>query len=107
MGAMVALAEFCYNTTPHMSTKMTPFQALYGRSPPPLVRVGHNTTMVDSLEQMLRERDTVLDDLRANMIRSQRKMKKAADNKRRDEQFNVGEMVFLKLQPYRQRTLAK
>ena len=31
-------AEFYYNSSPHMSTKYTPFQALYGRTPPPIIR---------------------------------------------------------------------
>lgn len=61
-------AEFCYNTTSHVSIKMTPFQALYGRPPPPLLRMGHGSTSVDSLEQLLREREAIMDDLRAHVI---------------------------------------
>lgn len=34
-------------------------------------------------------------------------MKINADCKRRDEVFKVGELVYIKLQPYRQRSLAK
>ncbi|XP_021755359.1 uncharacterized protein LOC110720620 [Chenopodium quinoa] len=34
-------------------------------------------------------------------------MKQNDDRKRRDEQFEIGETVYLKLQPYRQRSLAK
>lgn len=33
-------AEYCYNTVPHMLINMSPFKALYGRSPPSVVRVG-------------------------------------------------------------------
>lgn len=64
-------AEFCYNTTPHMSTKMTPFQDLYGRPPPTLLLGNQGNTTVDNLEQMLIERDAILDDLRAHVIRAQ------------------------------------
>lgn len=34
-------------------------------------------------------------------------MKLAADSKRRDESFEVDDLVYLKLQPYRQRSLAR
>ena len=36
-------AEFCYNTSPHLSIKMTPFQALYGRVPPHVGSYGSPT----------------------------------------------------------------
>lgn len=100
-------AEYFYNTSPHLSIKMTPFQALYGRPPPSLARFGHNITPVDSLEQLLRERDAVLDDLQFHMLKSQHRMKLSADSKRRHDEFAVGDLVFLKLQPYRQQSLAR
>ena len=43
-------AEFSYNTSPHVSTRMTSFQALYGRVPPYVVWIGHHHTPVDSLD---------------------------------------------------------
>lgn len=100
-------AEFCYNTAPHMSIKMSPFKALYGRSPPAVIRLGHNTTPVDSLEQLLRERDAVLDDLKVHLLKAQQRMKHWADKKRREVVFAVGDLVFLKLQPYRQQSIAR
>ena len=41
--------------------KMSPFMALYGRSLLSLVRLSNNVTLVDSLEQWLKERDAILD----------------------------------------------
>ena len=84
-------AEFSYNTSPHLSIKMSPFQALYGRVPPHIVRVGHNHTTVDTLEQVLQERDAMLDELQFNMARAQQRMKYYADKKRREVFLEVGD----------------
>lgn len=90
-------AEYCYNTAPHMSTNMSPIKALYGRSPPSVIRIGQNCTPVDSLDQLLRERDAILDDLNYHLLRSQHRMKKRADLKRREVVFEEGDLVYLKL----------
>ena len=98
--------ELSYNTSPHLSIKMSPFQALYGRVPPHIVRVGHNHTTVDTLEQVLQERDAMLDELQFNMARAQQRMKYYADKKRREVFLEVGDWVYLKIRPYRQKSLA-
>ena len=69
-------AEYCCNTAPHMSIKMSPFKALYDRSPPSLIRLGNNTTPVDRLDQLLRERDAILDDLNFHLLQAQNRMEK-------------------------------
>ncbi|KAI0502415.1 hypothetical protein KFK09_017364 [Dendrobium nobile] len=85
---------------------MTPFRVLYGRDPPHLVHYGRGSTPVSSVEQHLEERDRMLEELKKHLMRAQQLMKKQADAHRRDDQFEVGEKVFLKLRPYRQRILA-
>lgn len=80
---------------------MTPFKALYGRDPPPLIRIGHGQTQVDSLEAHLQERYAILDDLRVQLLRAQWKMKQLADRKCRELHLDEGSFVYLKLQPYR------
>ena len=77
-----------------MSIAMSPFKALYGRSPTSLIRLGHNTTPVDSLDQLLKECDAILDDLRYHLLRAQQRMTKWADRKRRDVSFEVGDLVY-------------
>ncbi|KAL8123137.1 hypothetical protein AgCh_011215 [Apium graveolens] len=104
--AWLSWAEFLYNTSPHISTKVSPFKVLYRRDPPSLLRIGQGQTPVNSLDELLKERDAILDDLKFQLVKSHQRMKLAADNKRRDESFTVGEQVYLKLQPYRQKSLA-
>lgn len=72
-----------------------------------MVRLGNNSTTVDSIDQLLRERDALMDELHAQLIVAQNHMRQAADSKRRHVEFDVGDIVFLKLQPYRQQSLAR
>ncbi|KAL0539505.1 hypothetical protein IC582_023720 [Cucumis melo] len=100
-------AELWYNTTFHASAKTTPFQIVYGRPPPPLVRYGDIKSNNNSVEQLLKERDLVISALKENLRMAQNRMKKQADLHRRELKFKVGDEVYLKLRPYRQRSLAR
>lgn len=80
-------AEYWYNTTYHASTGMSPFKALYGREPPPLVSYEKNSTPVQELDALLAERDLVIQELKKNLASAANRMKQAADQKRRDVIF--------------------
>uniref|UniRef100_A0A803PI17 Integrase catalytic domain-containing protein n=1 Tax=Cannabis sativa TaxID=3483 RepID=A0A803PI17_CANSA len=99
-------AEYWYNTTCHSSLGCTPFKVLYGRDPQAVIRYSKGSTSVLALEQYLEERDGFLDDLKMHLLHAQHKMKAAADSSRRHVEFAVGDRVFLKLCPYRQKSLA-
>nr|GEU71565.1 transposon Ty3-G Gag-Pol polyprotein [Tanacetum cinerariifolium] len=99
-------AEYSYNTSVHSSTKLSPFQVVYGRPPPRLVPYVPGTTKVQAIDEYLGDRDTLLRQLRANLIVAQNRMKVQADRKRREVEFLEGDLVFVKLQPYRQVTVA-
>lgn len=82
---------------------------LYGLStvdPPALLFYGDQKTNNATLDEQLLERDTIIDNLRAQLLKAQDRMKKQADLHRREKEFAVGEWVFLKLRPYRQVTMA-
>ncbi|CAJ2652292.1 unnamed protein product [Trifolium pratense] len=98
-------AEFWYNTSFHTSIGMTPFKVVYGRDPPSLIRYEVNNDDPPLLQQLLTERDDTIITLKANLARAQQIMKKFADNKRRFVEFQVGDMVLVKLQPYRQHSV--
>ena len=103
----LAWAEYWYNTTYHASTKMTPYQALYGRLPPLIPAYLEGLSLVHEVDQMLLHRDKLLHQLKTNLEISMNRMKQQADSKRRDIQFAVGDQVLLKLHPYRQQTVFK
>ncbi|KAK9121297.1 hypothetical protein Syun_018914 [Stephania yunnanensis] len=86
---------------------MTPFRVVYGRDPPPIIQFGAYTTAIADLEDQLRLRNTVLDELKFHLTRAQSKMKLAANGNYRDTKFQVGDRVYLKLRPYCQQSLAR
>lgn len=98
-------AEYWYNTSFHSSLGMTPFHVVYGREPPSLVKYELSTTDPPALQEIMQERDVVLSQLKSNLLKAQTCMKKYADKKRRQVEFNIGDMVLVKLQPYRQHSL--
>jgi len=71
-------AEFWYNTTYHESTKMTPFKALYGRDPPPVVRGDIPTTSMEEVTVMLQERNELLAIFKDQLVRAPNRMRQQA-----------------------------
>ncbi|GJR70322.1 putative nucleotidyltransferase, ribonuclease H [Tanacetum coccineum] len=100
-------AEYSYNTGYHTSTGTTPFSVVYGREPPSLLPYVMGETKNAELEQQLVDRDDMLKLIRHNLHKAQDRMRQQANSKRHDISFEVGDYVFLKIQPYRQRSLAK
>lgn len=98
-------AEFWYNTTFHSSTGMSPFEALYGRPPPPIPAYEVGSTLLGELDTQLASRDELLTELKHHLTAANNRMKQLADAKRRDVQFEVGDWVLMRIQPYRQKTL--
>ena len=100
------MAEFWFNTNFHTSLKLTPFEALYRFPPPKLHAYIPGTTRVDVLDSLLSQRQEALATLRGHLLAAQERMKFHADRHRVARSFQLGDWVYLKLQPYRQRTLA-
>ena len=95
------LVEFAYNNSFQTSIGMAPYEALYGRrcrTPLCWDEVGErkldNPELVDQAVEQVQL-------IRQRMRAAQDRQKSYADTRRRDLQFEVGDMVFLKVAPWR------
>lgn len=100
----IPMAEWWYNTTYHSSAGMTPYQALYCSPPPSITYQGARCTD-PAVTQFVKDRVSIQRLLKDNLVKSQERMKFYADKNRSDREFQVGDEVYLKLQPYRQMTV--
>lgn len=103
----LAWAKYNYNTSFHSAIMMSPFKAVYEREPPTLMGFESGSTSNADLEKRIQERYNHLELIRQHLHKAQQTMKDRVDGHRRDVKFAVGDMVFLKLCPYRQQTLAR
>jgi hypothetical protein len=85
---------------------MSPFEALFGYTPPQLGLGSTPRSQVAAVDAILRDRQTTLQQLKANLEKAQNRMKQYVDANRSERHFAVGDWVYLKLQPYRQITIA-
>lgn len=96
----ISMTEYWYNTSPHSTLKKSPFVVLYSHEPRHWGIEPSGECSVSNLESWLAERRVMHDLLRQHLLRAQQFMKKYADKNRSFREFSVGDMVFLKLQPY-------
>lgn len=61
------LAEWWYNTNYHATTKMTPYEAVYGQLPPSPTSYLTGCSKVQAVDQLLQHRATMLAHLRENL----------------------------------------
>lgn len=102
----LSLAQWWYNTSYHTSLKMSLFQALYGYPPPMVVEdIGPDVPELSVQEQM-HNRQLAAQVIKDNFTKAQARIKTQADKHRLDMEFSVGNMVYLKLQPYRHTSLS-
>ncbi|XP_071902636.1 uncharacterized protein [Coffea arabica] len=100
--AWLSLAEWWYNTSYHTAIHMSPFEALYGIPPPQLALGSYSHSKVATMEDHLKDRQRIDELLKKNLHEAQNRMKMYAAQRRTEREFNVGDWVYLRLQPYRQ-----
>ena len=96
------LTEYWFNTNYHTFTKLSPFEALYGYLPPKLIDSVPGLTKVAAMEDFLEHRQQVVGLLKHNLVAAQARMKQQDDKHRSEREFEVGDWVFLRLQPFKQ-----
>jgi hypothetical protein len=92
--AWLPMAEFWYNSTFHTALKITPFRALYGFPPPMLSELAIPGPVDLNAQDFLTAK-------KQNLLQAQTRMKRYADLNRTERSFKVGDMVYLKMAPYR------
>ncbi|XP_022723794.1 uncharacterized protein LOC111280634 [Durio zibethinus] len=99
------LAEWWYNTTYHSYIHISPYEAVYGQ--PLLLHLPcfAAESLVATVDRSLQARGAALKMLKYYLRRAQEKMKVMAHNKKIEREFQIGDWVYLKLQPYRQQTI--
>ena len=85
----------------------SPFETLYGHVPRHFGTPDPATTTSAELEAFLRERESTMPLLQQQLLRAQARMVRQADKHRIERSFEEGELVYLKLQPYIQTSVAR
>ncbi|GKA43725.1 putative reverse transcriptase domain, ribonuclease H-like domain, aspartic peptidase domain protein [Tanacetum coccineum] len=95
------LVEFSYNNSYHASTKAAPFEALYGRkyrSPICWSEVGDSQL---TGPEMIRETMEKIIQIKNRLLTARSRQKSYADVRRKPMEFSVGDMVMLKVSPWK------
>ena len=71
MGRLVSLGKYSYNMAYHLALRTTPFQVVYGRAPPALVPYQPGAASSKTVDEMLRERDVFLQEVRDKLLQAQ------------------------------------
>jgi hypothetical protein len=100
------LAEYWYNNCHHSAVGFSPFEALYGYSPKHFGLGASDAIASSELSSWLEDRQVITSLIKQHLARAKLRMKRQADKKRSERKFEVGDKVFLKLQPYVQSSLA-
>ncbi|KAG8483504.1 hypothetical protein CXB51_022371 [Gossypium anomalum] len=101
------LAEWWYNSSFHSSIQLTPYEALYGQPPPTHMPYLPGVSPVAVVDRSLQAKEAARKLLHFHLKRACAHMKHFADRHRSERSFSVGDLVYLRLQPYRQQTVRK
>lgn len=80
---------------------------MFGQPPPVHLPYLPGEAKVAVVAKSLQEREDMLLILKFHLLRAQHRMKQVADRHQSERSFELGDWVFVKLQPYRQQSVAQ
>lgn len=101
----LALAKYWYNTCYHTAVGCTPFKASYGTGPHYSMVSSLSTSRFSEVDDVVHEHQFFSDLLQQQLHKTQLRMKQTTDKKCSFRDFQVGDKVLLKLQPYAQHSV--
>ena len=90
-----------------MSIRMNPFKALYGYEAFDYVDLEFGDSRAPKAKDWIQDSQDILKVLKENLRTAQNQQKMYADKHRIEQSFEVRDLVYLRLQPYRQSSLKK
>lgn len=98
--------EYWHNTSFYSAIRTIPYETLYGRPPPlHLSYLPGESTSAD-VDNTLINKELKLQLLQYHLLRAQLRMKQQNDSHMSDRNFEVGDWVYFKTQPYRKLSIA-
>jgi hypothetical protein len=82
-----------------------PCEAVYGYAPPTLLSYILGTSANQAVDSLLRDRTSLIFLLKEHLTLAQNCIKVQADKHHSERHFEIGDWVYLRLQPYRQKSL--
>lgn len=101
-----SLIVILYNTTYHTTIKSSPYEVVYDQQSPLYLPYLPGESRIELVDRRLQKREEALKFIKFHMKREQKRMKQQADKHRSDRTFEIGDMVYVKLHPYRQTSVA-
>jgi hypothetical protein len=86
---------------------MSPFRDLYSYDPLSFVEISFGDNRALMVQDWIQESQDILRELKDHLQRAQNQQKVQADKHRVDRTFEVGDLVYLRLQPYRQASIKR
>ena len=103
-GRFLPWVELSHNTSWNAGTGSTPYEITFGRKPFSFPDYITSSSKLDAVDDTLKHCEEVFLCIRQKLLKAQATMKRTADTKWREVDYEVGNWVLLKLRPYRQRS---